>query len=191
MRAPVSSAVIAGVLFLLTPPISLRSLPSGRHSDDSAAPYANQPTLACRGNADGGREELKLLAASLCADKRLMLVDDARTRGRVQYTRRAFEWTFRRRRRHAALPRRKAGSRRPTWACRCRWMGSGARLKSTRIPEDQYHAFSGRSLQHEQVSALRAGCDLHLTKPGPPVAFLARYKTTRPDAPAAPSRPDL
>ena len=33
-------------------------------------------------------------------------------------------------------------------------------------------AFSGRSLQHEQVSALRAGCDVHLTKPCPPDRLL-------------------
>ena len=29
-------------------------------------------------------------------------------------------------------------------------------------------AFSGRSMKHEQISALRAGCDIHLTKPCPP-----------------------
>src|SRR5918999_5993787 len=29
-------------------------------------------------------------------------------------------------------------------------------------------AFSGRSMQHEQVSALRAGCDVYLTKPCEP-----------------------
>ena len=33
-------------------------------------------------------------------------------------------------------------------------------------------AFSGRSMQHEQISALRAGCDVHLTKPCPPAALL-------------------
>lgn len=33
-------------------------------------------------------------------------------------------------------------------------------------------AFSGRSLHHEQVSALRAGCDLHLTKPCAPDRLL-------------------
>ena len=33
-------------------------------------------------------------------------------------------------------------------------------------------AFSGRSLQHEQISALRAGCDVHLTKPCPPDQLL-------------------
>jgi DNA-binding response OmpR family regulator len=33
-------------------------------------------------------------------------------------------------------------------------------------------AFSGRSMQHEQVSALRAGCDLYLTKPCAPEKLL-------------------
>jgi DNA-binding response OmpR family regulator len=33
-------------------------------------------------------------------------------------------------------------------------------------------AFSGRSMQHEQVSALRAGCDLYLTKPCAPDRLL-------------------
>ena len=33
-------------------------------------------------------------------------------------------------------------------------------------------AFSGRSMKHEQMSALRAGCDLHLTKPCPPAQLL-------------------
>jgi DNA-binding response OmpR family regulator len=33
-------------------------------------------------------------------------------------------------------------------------------------------AFSGRSMQHEQISALRAGCDVHLTKPCPPAELL-------------------
>lgn len=33
-------------------------------------------------------------------------------------------------------------------------------------------AFSGRSMQHEQISALRAGCDVHLTKPCPPDQLL-------------------
>ena len=33
-------------------------------------------------------------------------------------------------------------------------------------------AFSGRSMHHEQVSALRAGCDLHLTKPCAPDRLL-------------------
>ena len=33
-------------------------------------------------------------------------------------------------------------------------------------------AFSGRSMQHEQVSALRAGCDLYLTKPCAPDKLL-------------------
>jgi len=34
-------------------------------------------------------------------------------------------------------------------------------------------AFSGRSMQHEQVSALRAGCDVYLTKPCAPDRLLA------------------
>ena len=33
-------------------------------------------------------------------------------------------------------------------------------------------AFSGRTMQHEQISALRAGCDLHLAKPCPPADLL-------------------
>jgi DNA-binding response OmpR family regulator len=33
-------------------------------------------------------------------------------------------------------------------------------------------AFSGRSMHHEQVSALRAGCDVHLTKPCAPDRLL-------------------
>jgi DNA-binding response OmpR family regulator len=33
-------------------------------------------------------------------------------------------------------------------------------------------AFSGRSMHHEQISALRAGCDVHLTKPCPPDQLL-------------------
>ena len=33
-------------------------------------------------------------------------------------------------------------------------------------------AFTGRSMQHEQVSALRAGCDIHLTKPCAPDRLL-------------------
>lgn len=33
-------------------------------------------------------------------------------------------------------------------------------------------AFSGRSLHHEQISALRAGCDVHLTKPCAPDELL-------------------
>jgi len=33
-------------------------------------------------------------------------------------------------------------------------------------------AFSGRSMHHEQISALRAGCDVHLTKPCPPDRLL-------------------
>ena len=37
-------------------------------------------------------------------------------------------------------------------------------------------AFSGHSLQHEQVSALRAGCDFYLTKPCPPDRLLAAIR---------------
>jgi two-component system, cell cycle response regulator DivK len=37
-------------------------------------------------------------------------------------------------------------------------------------------AFSGRSMQHEQVSALRAGCDVYLTKPCPPDRLLTTIK---------------
>jgi CheY-like chemotaxis protein len=33
-------------------------------------------------------------------------------------------------------------------------------------------AFSGRSMQHEQISALRAGCDVYLTKPCAPDKLL-------------------
>ncbi len=33
-------------------------------------------------------------------------------------------------------------------------------------------AFSGRSMQHEQISALRAGCDVYLTKPCAPERLL-------------------
>jgi DNA-binding response OmpR family regulator len=37
-------------------------------------------------------------------------------------------------------------------------------------------AFSGRSMQHEQVSALRAGCDIYLTKPCPPHRLLGAVR---------------
>jgi len=37
-------------------------------------------------------------------------------------------------------------------------------------------AFSGRSMQHEQVSALRAGCDLYLTKPCAPDRLLGAIR---------------
>jgi DNA-binding response OmpR family regulator len=37
-------------------------------------------------------------------------------------------------------------------------------------------AFSGRSMQHEQVSALRAGCDVYLTKPCEPSRLLATVR---------------
>ena len=37
-------------------------------------------------------------------------------------------------------------------------------------------AFSGRSMHHEQVSALRAGCDVHLTKPCEPDRLLGAIR---------------
>ena len=37
-------------------------------------------------------------------------------------------------------------------------------------------AFSGKSMQHEQVSALRAGCDVHLTKPCEPDRLLGAIR---------------
>jgi two-component system KDP operon response regulator KdpE len=37
-------------------------------------------------------------------------------------------------------------------------------------------AFSGRSMQHEQISALRAGCDLYLTKPCAPDRLLGAIR---------------
>ena len=37
-------------------------------------------------------------------------------------------------------------------------------------------AFSGRSMQHEQVSALRAGCDVYLTKPCEPARLLSTIR---------------
>jgi DNA-binding response OmpR family regulator len=37
-------------------------------------------------------------------------------------------------------------------------------------------AFSGRSMQHEQVSALRAGCDVYLTKPCAPDRLLGAVR---------------
>ena len=47
------------------------------------------------------------------------------------------------------------------------------RLKSDEETKDiPIIAFSGRSMQHEQVSALRAGCDVHLTKPCAPDRLL-------------------
>jgi len=45
--------------------------------------------------------------------------------------------------------------------------------KTKRIP---IIAFSGRSMQHEQVSALRAGCNVYLTKPCPPDRLLTAIK---------------
>jgi two-component system OmpR family response regulator len=47
------------------------------------------------------------------------------------------------------------------------------RLKSDGQTKDiPIVAFSGRSMQHEQVSALRAGCDMYLTKPCAPDRLL-------------------
>jgi CheY-like chemotaxis protein len=47
------------------------------------------------------------------------------------------------------------------------------RLKSDALTKDiPIIAFSGRSMHHEQVSALRAGCDIHLTKPCAPDLLL-------------------
>lgn len=47
------------------------------------------------------------------------------------------------------------------------------RLKSDAHTRDiPIIAFSGRSMQHEQVSALRAGCDVYLTKPCAPDRLL-------------------
>lgn len=37
-------------------------------------------------------------------------------------------------------------------------------------------AFSGRSMQHEQASALRAGCDIYLAKPCPPERLLTTIR---------------
>jgi CheY-like chemotaxis protein len=37
-------------------------------------------------------------------------------------------------------------------------------------------AFSGHSMQHEQASALRAGCDAYLTKPCPPDRLLTMIR---------------
>jgi CheY-like chemotaxis protein len=37
-------------------------------------------------------------------------------------------------------------------------------------------ALSGRSMQHEQVSALRAGCDVYLTKPCSPDRLLTAIR---------------
>ena len=52
-------------------------------------------------------------------------------------------------------------------------------------------AFSGRSMHHEQVSALRAGCDVHLTKPCEPDRLLGAIRKLlglrrRPSAPPTP-----
>jgi DNA-binding response OmpR family regulator len=51
------------------------------------------------------------------------------------------------------------------------------RLKSDRHTRDiPIIAFSGRTLQHEQVSALRAGCDVYLTKPCAPDKLLGAIR---------------
>jgi DNA-binding response OmpR family regulator len=51
------------------------------------------------------------------------------------------------------------------------------RLKSDKETRDiPIIAFSGRSMQHEQVSALRAGCDFYLTKPCPPDRLLTAIR---------------
>jgi DNA-binding response OmpR family regulator len=47
------------------------------------------------------------------------------------------------------------------------------RLKSHKLTKGiPIIAFSGRTMHHEQVSALRAGCDVYLTKPCPPDRLL-------------------
>ena len=51
------------------------------------------------------------------------------------------------------------------------------RLKSDAHTRDiPIIAFSGRSMQHEQVSALRAGCDVYLTKPCSPDRLLGAIR---------------
>ena len=51
------------------------------------------------------------------------------------------------------------------------------RLKSDEHTRDiPIIAFSGRSMQHEQVSALRAGCDVYLTKPCAPDRLLTAVR---------------
>ena len=51
------------------------------------------------------------------------------------------------------------------------------RLKSDAHTRDiPIIAFSGRTLQHEQVSALRAGCDVYLTKPCTPDKLLGAIR---------------
>jgi DNA-binding response OmpR family regulator len=51
------------------------------------------------------------------------------------------------------------------------------RLKSDEHTRDiPIIAFSGRTLQHEQVSALRAGCDVYLTKPCAPDKLLGAIR---------------
>ena len=51
------------------------------------------------------------------------------------------------------------------------------RLKSDEGTRDiPIIAFSGRSMHHEQVSALRAGCDVYLTKPCEPDRLLGAIR---------------
>ena len=51
------------------------------------------------------------------------------------------------------------------------------RLKSDELTKHiPIVAFSGRSMQHEQVSALRAGCDMYLTKPCAPDRLLGTIR---------------
>ena len=51
------------------------------------------------------------------------------------------------------------------------------RLKSHKMTKGiPIVAFSGRTLHHEQVSALRAGCDVYLTKPCPPDKLLTTIR---------------
>jgi DNA-binding response OmpR family regulator len=53
------------------------------------------------------------------------------------------------------------------------------RLKSHELTRDiPIIAFSGRTLHHEQVSALRAGCDVYLTKPCAPDRLLRTIRKT-------------
>ena len=55
-------------------------------------------------------------------------------------------------------------------------------------------AFSGRSMHHEQVSALRAGCDVYLTKPCDPDRLLGAIQKllglAQPRAGRSDTRPD-
>ena len=51
-------------------------------------------------------------------------------------------------------------------------------------------AFSGRSMQHEQVSALRAGCDVYLTKPCAPDKLLGAVRKLLGMEERTPTRPE-